>query len=77
MLIITNVLKSFINNDSIFYSIKHHNDQNGPLDNHVVLLIKAIISVYSDIKINYLNRTQNETLSLRTWYNKLTLFRGQ
>lgn len=77
MLIITNVLKSFINNDSIFYSIKHHNDQNGPLDNHVVLLIKAIISVYSDIKINYLSRTQNETLSLRTWYNKLTLFRGQ
>jgi len=42
----------------------------------VVLLIKAIISVYSDIKINYLSRTQNETLSLRTWYNKLTLFRG-
>ncbi|CAI6347902.1 unnamed protein product [Macrosiphum euphorbiae] len=77
MLIITNVLKSFINNNSIFNSIKHHNDQNGPLENHVVLLIKAIISTYSDIKINYFCRTGNETLSLRTWYNKLTLFRGQ
>lgn len=75
--IIINVLKTFINNNKIFDSIKYHNDQNGPLNNHVILLIKSIISTYCDIKINYLCRKQNETESLRTWYNKLIIFRGQ
>lgn len=77
VVVITNVLKTFINNDQIFSSIDYHKDQNGPLDNHIILLIKAIISTYCDIKINYNCRKQNETVSLRTWYNKLTIFKGQ
>lgn len=75
--VITNVLKTFIDNDSIFSSINYHVDQYGPLDNHIIFLIKAVISTYCDIKINYNCRKQNETVSLRTWYNKLTIFRGQ
>lgn len=71
--VITNVLKNFINNDQILSSINDHVDQNGPLDNHIILLIKAIISSYYDININSNCWKQNETVSLRTWYNKLFL----
>lgn len=74
--IITNVL-STCNNNTIFDTISYHNDENGPLNNHIVLLIKSIIDTYCDIKINYFCRKQNENDSLRTWYNKLILFKGQ
>lgn len=70
VVVIKNILKIYINNDLIFSSIDYHKDKNGPLDNHIILLIKAIISTYCDIKINYNCRKQNETQSLRTWYNK-------
>lgn len=75
--VITNVLITFINNNSIFSSINYHVHQYGALDNHIILLIKSIISTYANIKINYNCRKQNETVSLRTCYNKLTIFKGQ
>lgn len=71
------ILATFINNKNIFSSINYHNIENGPFSNHVVLLIKSVISSYYDIKIKYLCRKQNEVVSLRTFYNKLTLFKGQ
>jgi len=71
------ILASFINDKNIFSSINYHNIENGPFSNHVILLIKSVISTYYDIKIKYLCRKQNEVVSLRTFYNKLTLFKGQ
>jgi len=76
MLIITKIISS-LNNNNLFESINFHNDQNGPLENHVILIKKTIISAYCDIKFNYMCRKQNETISLRSWYNKLTIFKGQ
>lgn len=76
MLVITKIFRS-LNNNKLFKSINFQNDQNRPLENHVILLQKAIISIYCDIKFNYMCRKQNETVSLRSWYNKLTIFKCQ
>jgi len=76
MLIVTKTLSYFCNN-RVFDSIYNHNSDNGPFSNHIILLIKSIINSYFDIKTHYLCRKKNETDSLRTWYNKMTLFRGQ
>lgn len=69
-------LNFFINNSRIFNNIKFHNENN-PLNNHVILLIKSIISCYYDLKITYICKKKNETDSLRTWYNKMVIFKGQ
>jgi len=37
MLIIIKIISS-LNNNNLFESINFHNDQNGPLENHVILL---------------------------------------
>ncbi|KAL4088909.1 hypothetical protein QTP88_023992 [Uroleucon formosanum] len=76
MLIVTKTLSYFCNN-RVFDSIYNHNSDNGPFSNHVILLMKSIINSYFDIKTHYSCRKQNETDSMRTWYNKMTLFRGQ
>lgn len=76
MLIVTKTLSYFFNNH-VFDSIYSHNSDNGLFSNHIILLIKFIINSYFDIKTHYSCRKQNETDSLRTWYNKITLFRGQ
>jgi len=76
MLIVTKTLSYFCNNH-VFDSIYNHNSDNGPFSNHIILLIKSIIKSYFDIKTHYSCRKQNETDSLRSWYNKITLFRGQ
>jgi len=70
-------LKNFYNSN-IFNSLKSHSlESNSPLSNHVILLIKSISCTYIKLKINYNLKIQNENPSLRMWYNKLTLFRGQ
>lgn len=77
LLIKNKILASFINNKYIFSSLNDHNLEYSPLTNHVILLIKAVISTFYDIKIKYLCKQQNNIISFRTFYNKLTLFRGQ
>ncbi|KAF0732914.1 THAP-type domain-containing protein [Aphis craccivora] len=60
----TIVLNHFLFNQTLFESIKSHSaDAKSPLSDHVTLLINL--------------KKQNEHPSLRTWYNKLILFRGQ
>lgn len=60
----------FIDNE-VFTSLNSHDNI------HTINLIKSIISTHYDIKIKYLCKKQNETVSLRSFYNKLTIFRGQ
>ncbi|KAL4088958.1 hypothetical protein QTP88_024036 [Uroleucon formosanum] len=69
-------LQFFINDTTIFETIKFHNE-NDPLQNHVILLIKSVITSYYNIKIHHLFKKPNEKDSLRTWYNKIILFKGQ
>lgn len=76
MLIVTKTLSYFCNNH-VFDSIYNHNSDNGPFSNHIILLMKSIINSYFDIKTYYSCRKLNETDSMRSWYNKMTLFRGQ
>jgi len=77
LLIQSKILASFINNKNIFSSIDYHNIENGPLTNHVILLVKSVISTFYNIKIKYMCKKKNETVSLRSFYDKLTLFKGQ
>jgi len=75
LLIQNKILASFINNKNIFSSIDYHNIENVSLTNHIILLVKSVISTFYNIKIKY--KKKNETVSLRSFYNKLTLFKGQ
>uniref|UniRef100_A0A2S2NNN9 THAP domain-containing protein 9 n=2 Tax=Schizaphis graminum TaxID=13262 RepID=A0A2S2NNN9_SCHGA len=74
----TKVLSHFMNNNSIFSSLKNHStDSTSSLSDHLTHLIKSISLTYLSLKIKYSIKSHNETPSLRMWYNKLTLFKGQ
>lgn len=74
----TDVLKHFVFNSNIFKSLKYHSTETRSLlADHITLLIKSISSTYMNIKINYSLKKHNETPSVRMWFNKLTLFKGQ
>lgn len=77
LLIQNKTLNCFINETSVFNSINFHNFDNDVLSNHIVFLTKAIISKYFDLKINNTLKKSTENISLRNWYNKMTIFRGQ
>jgi len=62
LLIQSKILASFINNKNIFSSIDYHNIENGPLTNHVILLVKSVISTFYNIKIKYMCKKKNETI---------------
>lgn len=73
----TKVLHHFYNSN-IFISLKSHSLENSsPLADHLTLLIKSISFTYIKLKVNYSLKSKNETPSLRMWYNKMTLFKGQ
>lgn len=67
-------LSFFINDSQIFNNIEFHNE-NDPLNNHTILLIKSIISCYYALKIK--EYVKKKTDSLQTWYNKMVIFKGQ
>lgn len=73
----TKTLNFFINNTSVFNDIQFHNFDNDCMSNHVTLLIKSIISKYFDLKTKYTCKKSSENISLRNWYNKMILFKGQ
>lgn len=76
LLVETKVLSYFTTNCP-FKNISYHQHDSDPLTNHIILLIKSIISIYFDTKIHYLCKSSSETISLRHWYNKLIIFKGQ
>ncbi|KAE9522390.1 hypothetical protein AGLY_017221 [Aphis glycines] len=74
----SNVLGYVLHHRKIFKSLQFHSaESNSPFSDHFVLLIKAISYTYIKLKVNHSLKNHNEKPSLRTWYNKLTLFRGQ
>jgi hypothetical protein len=67
----TKVLSHFMNNNSIFSSLKNHSiDSTSSLSDHLTHLIKSISSTYMSLKIRYSIKSHNETPSLHMWYNK-------
>lgn len=72
------ILDYFLHHRYIFQTLQFHNaESNSPLSDNVTLLIKSISQTYIKLKVNHCLKKYNEKPSLRTWYNKLTLFRGQ
>lgn len=66
-----------MSNSKIFESIQFHNFDFEPENYHVTLLMKSVINSYFNLQLNYLSKKLSETESLRHWYNKLILFKGQ
>lgn len=74
----TKVLAHYLHSSNLFMSLKTHTQETySPLADHCTLLIKSIATTYINLKINHMLKTQNETPSIRQWFIKLTLFRGQ
>lgn len=72
------ILNYVLSHRKIFKSLEFHSaESNSPFSYHLTLLIKSISYIYVKLKINHSLRARNENPSLRTWYNKLILFRGQ
>jgi len=72
------VLTYFLFNSNVFQKLKTHiSETRNPLTDHITLLIKSVTSTYINLKINYSLKNRNETPSIRMWYNKLTIFKGQ
>lgn len=60
------------------FSQNPHFEDNNFLDNHYTLLIKAVASMYLKVRIHYSNKKLNEKSdTVRNYYNKLILFKGQ
>lgn len=74
----TEVLGYFLFNSNVFEQLKTHSSETrNPLTDHITLLIKFIKATYINLKINYNLKSYNETPSIRMWYYKLTIFKGQ
>jgi len=74
------VLTHFLYNSNLFASLKtHSHETRSLLNDHITLLIKSITSTYVNLKIDYTLKTitKHHRPSLRMWYNKLTIFKGQ
>lgn len=72
------ILTYVLHHRKIFKSLEFHSaDSNSPISDHLTLLIKSITYTYVKLKINHSLKNRNETPSLRTWYNKLIIFKGK
>ena len=72
----TAILKYFSDSD-IFYKLKDHSYEQSPLENHRVHLIKLITEHYFKVRFYYISKKQiNKAENVRTFNNKMTLFKG-
>ena len=63
---------------SVFDSIKDHQFDNDPEDNHIIKLIKTIITKYLNIRMRHaLNTLNNDKKKVRSKLTKLILFQNQ
>ncbi|KAH9632416.1 hypothetical protein HF086_010809 [Spodoptera exigua] len=69
-------LPHFIGLD-LFDNIKFHQFDQSPLNNHIILLIKAIMEKYINLRLHYLTKSANPTLSKRQVLHKYLHFTGQ
>lgn len=76
-LIISFILRHFTLSN-VFSNLLVHSFSQSPLENHRVLLIKAVAIKYANIRFCYLSKSKNnKSLSIRHKSNKLVLFKGQ
>lgn len=75
--LVTSILKALLNKN-IFVNLVRHSFDQSPLDNHRVLLIKAIATKYVNIRLYYFSKNRiNKSDSIRHRSNKIVLFKGQ
>lgn len=71
------VTKKFIGKP-LFPALMGHETEQHPLDNHLILLLKAISWRYFEVRIHFLNKSSsNKNEKIRNSHNKLILFKGQ
>lgn len=68
------VLNAFLCREVFSYTKTH---VDNPLENHNILLTKAIINNYCDIRIKYICRNTSPAEKIRNHYTKLIQFKGQ
>lgn len=61
----------------MFDKLQSHALDNHPLQNHLYLLLKAIADNYLNLKIKFSCNNVNASDSVRHFYTKLILFKGQ
>lgn len=62
----------------IFQSLNDHTKDQNPMDNHLVLLIKAVVLKYLDVRIYHLLKSISQKDDrVRNFHTKLILFKGQ
>lgn len=61
----------------LFSDIEYHQYEQSPLNNHVTLLIKAVMEKYINIRLHYITKNATQKLSKRQVLNKYLLFTGQ
>ncbi|KYN20062.1 hypothetical protein ALC57_07588 [Trachymyrmex cornetzi] len=72
------VLGKFIDSNNLFLNLKEHSHDQNPLENHIIHLMKAIISKYIKIRLYHIGKqTMKNVQSQRHFRHKLTLFQGQ
>ena len=62
----------------LFATFAHHSNNQNPMENHTMHLIRVIVAKYLKVRINY-NCSQiiDKSESVRQLYGKIILFRGQ
>lgn len=61
----------------LFKNYNYHQYDMSPLDNHIIMLIKAIMEKYINIRLHYLTKNAVPKLSKRQVLNKYLHFTGQ
>ncbi|CAK1582459.1 unnamed protein product [Parnassius mnemosyne] len=74
--ITSRALRHFIGIE-VFREIDFHQFDQGPMENHVILLTKCIIERYTDIRLHHLMKTSAQKVSKRQLLNKYLHFTGQ
>lgn len=80
--IVSSVLESYVNNTVVFSSLHNHMMECEPLDNHLILLIKAVCEKYLQVRYYYAGKQFSAKVKYskhrtsRQQHTKLILFSG-
>jgi hypothetical protein len=80
--IVSSVLESYVNNSMVFASLSNHMLECSPLDNHLILLIKAVSEKFLQVRYYYAEKQFSAKVKYakhrtsRQQHTKLILFSG-
>lgn len=62
---------------NLFENINFHQYNQSPMHNHLIMLMKAVMEKYINVRLHYLTKNINPKLSKRQVLNKYLHFTGQ